>query len=217
MKRSLILCVIIVGALLISAVGCQRDSAVLPSDIISDLSSQADSLPTSSLDASTAESTLDSEPASKALVSSQASSSPAPASTPAEGKESSIPSPSSSEPPVSYTYSDKVAEQMKKVDPANPPKTLWVFLTPAASDRQKTYDSSFFPGIDVTVLGKQYQGGLPMYDMITSERTDVPLEVLLTLGINEPGWENFQKVVSALDQRDDISVISFECIGVYDM
>ena len=215
MKRSLILCVIIVGALLISAVGCQRDSAVLPSDAASDLSSQADSLPTSSLDASVVESTLDSEPASKAPVSSQTSSSPAPASTSAEGKESSIPSPSSSEVPVSYTYSDKVSEQMKKVDPANPPKKLWVFLTPAASDRQKTYDSSFFPGIDVTVLGKRYQGGRPTYDMITSERTDVPLEVLLTLGINEPGWENFQKVVSVLDQRDDISVIDFSGLGVY--
>ena len=215
MKRSLILCIIIVGTLLISAVGCQRDSAVLPSDAASDLSSQADSLPASFPDGSVVESTLDNEIGFKAPVSSQISSSPAPVSTPAEGKESSIPSPSSSEPPVSYTYSDKVAEQMKKVDPANPPKTLWVFLTPAASDRQKTYDSSFFPGIDVTVLGKRYQGGLPMYDMITSERTDVPLEVLLTLGINEPGWENFQKVVSVLDQRDDISVIDFNGLGVY--
>ena len=216
MKRNLILCVIVAGTLLISAVGCQRDSAVLPSDAASDLSSQEDILSTSSSDASVAEATLDSEPASKAPVSSQASSSPAPASTPAEGKESSIPSPSSSEVPVSYTYSDKVAEQMKEVDPANPPQTIWVFLTPAASDLEKTYDSSFFPGIDVTVSSKSHQGGTPTYDVVTSKRLDdIPLEILLSLEINESGWENFQKVVSVLDRRDDISVISFKWIGVY--
>ena len=215
MKRNLILCIIVAGTLLISAVGCQRDSAVLPSDVASDLSSQADSLPTSSLDASAVESTLDSESASKAPVSSPASSLPAPASTPVEGKESSIPSPSSSEAPVSYTYSDKVAEQMKKVDPANPPEKIWVLLTPAASDLEKTYDSSFFPGIDVTVVGKDYQGGLPEYDIITSKRSEIPVEILLVLQVNKPGWENFQKVVSVLDQRDDISVIDFSGLGVY--
>lgn len=188
---------------------------MLPSDAASDLSSQADSLPTSSSDASVVESTLDSESASKAPVSSQASSLPALASTPVEGKESSIPSPSSSEAPVSYTYSDKVAAQMKEVDPANPPENIWIFLTPAASDLEKTYDSSFFPGIDVTVVGKDYQGGLPGYDIVTSERIENPVEILLMLQVNKPGWENFQKVVSVLDQRDDIAEISFKAMGVY--
>ena len=216
MKKTLILCVVLAGVLLTTTVGCQRDEAVLPSDAASDLSSQEDILSTSSSDASVAEATLDSEPASKAPVSSQASSSPAPASTPAEGKESSIPSPSSSEAPVSYTYSDKVAEQMKKVDPANPPEKIWVLLTPAASDLEKTYDSSFFPGIDVTVVSKRHQGGTPTYDVVTSKRLDdIPLEILLSLEINESGWENFQKVVSVLDQRDDISVIDFSGLGIY--
>lgn len=103
---------------------------------------------------------------------------------------------------------------MQKIDSENLPDYIWVLLTPEASDVDKTYDSSFFPGIDVTVVEQEKQGWLPMYDAITSEPIENHPEILLTLKVNQPGWENFQQVVAALDSRDDISIIDFEGLGI---
>lgn len=114
----------------------------------------------------------------------------------------------------SYSYSPKVADKMQKIDPENLPDYIWILLTPEASDVDKTYDSSFFPGVDVTVVEQEKQGWLPMYDGITSEPIENHPEIMLTLKVNGPGWENFQQVVAALDCRDDISIIDFEGLGI---
>lgn len=206
LKRSLILCVIIVGALLISAVGCQRDSAVLPSDIISDLSSQADSLPTSSLDASVVESTLDSQSASKAPVSSQASSSSAPASTPAEGKESSIPSPSSSEPPVSYTFRSNLSEQLEGINENNIPETVFVVVNFPTADADKQYDESFFD-CDITIVRQGSYGAM----LLDSNLNRLPpFQRYFFLKVNQPGLKGLYDVLEILDQREDIARISVQ-------
>ena len=143
---------------------------------------------------------------SSTSVSSTASSS----STASIGEQAS----SNSQDTSSYSFSSKVADKMQKIDPENLPDYIWVLLTPEASDVDKTYDSSFFPGIDVTVVEQEKQGWLPMYDAITSEPIENHPEILLTLQVNQPGWGNFQQVVAALDSRDDISIIDFEGLGI---
>ena len=191
---------------IITAVGCQRSPST--GEVGSMTESQNDSSNTA-VDSSNEVSSPD-EPSLQTDSSTPASSNPSPSST---APTNSQDSPSSSV-TSNYIYSSKVADKMEKLDPESPPEEIWVFLTPEASVEGKTYDSSYFPEIGVTVVAQARQGGFPAYNIVTSERIDDPLEILLTLRVNQPGWENFQQIVMALDRRDDIATIEFEWIGV---
>ena len=191
---------------IITAVGCQRSPTTGKVGSMTESQNDSSNTAVDSLNEGSSLAELSSQTDSSTPASSNAS----PNST-APG--SSQDSPSSSV-TSNYIYSSKVADKMEKLDPESPPEEIWVFLTPEASVEGKTYDSSYFPEIGVTVVAQARQGGFPAYNIVTSERIDDPLEILLTLRVNQPGWENFQQIVMALDRRDDIATIEFGWIGV---
>ena len=112
----------------------------------------------------------------------------------------------SSEESVPYSYSSK-AYQINEIDPANPPTIIWVQFTAEASDKNKKYSEEDFPGCDVSVIKQGYYGGNTfLYPEMTPDPNN-PVLVYLELKINQPGFENYEKAIQYLDQREDIAVI----------
>ncbi len=115
-----------------------------------------------------------------------------------------------------YTYRPEVARQMEEVDPSNPPDTINVLLTAEASDIQREYTADYFPGCDVTVSYQGHMGGNTTLYPDGSPDPNNPYQVYFTLKINQPGFDNFEKVVQYLDQRQDIATIGITFFEIID-
>ena len=209
MKRSLIVCVALTAVLLMTAVGCQRESGQLSADSsvvapvqqestgssgLSDgVSSQSGSIAigetSSQIGSSTVRDRL-SETASNGEASSLALSN-------AEINASAA---------SSYIFRPSLSEQLKEIDENNIPETIFVRLTPSASGVDKPYDESFF-GCDVTIVNRgNYGGGI--IDSISRSSAEEPIHTYFWLKVNQPGMKGLCDVLQVLDQREDIEWIS---------
>ena len=142
MKRNLILCVIIVGALLISAVGCQREPAVSTGDISSIDNGFIDSIPEESM-AAPEDTESEAVSVSVAENTSSVASMPKTSSQPASAVESQKPPQAE---PSEVSSAVNTVEEWFDSKEFNSVRLL--FKPEYITSKEEMTQASFYPGID---------------------------------------------------------------------